>query len=169
MVVGKKPHHAMVSIAPPFNNTAWQYAICCGWNLIICHTKAMTWPFGMADHGAHDPHGTQCADGRNDRKLYTDTHRNRFNWANTFSWYNYPMLILVYITLLIFCYFVCYSHHTSAIGHNVLSRIFMVEFLLAVMNCYPPLITLLEFGKQYYFVILHGNVTYKERWYWYDS
>jgi len=73
------------------------------------------------------------------------------------------MLILVYITLLIFCYFVCYSHHTSAIGHNVLSRIFMVEFLLAVMNCYPPLITLLEFGKQYYFVILHGNVTYKER------
>ena len=38
----------------------------------------------------------------------------------------------------------------------------MVEFWLVAVNCYPPLITLLECWKQYYFVILHGNVTYKE-------
>lgn len=44
----------MAAIVPPFNNTAWQYVICCGWNLTICYTKAMTWPFGMAGHGAHN-------------------------------------------------------------------------------------------------------------------
>ena len=76
------------------------------------------------------------------------------------------MLYLIYITLqfflVILCVFVCYSHHTSAIDHNVLCCIFMVEFWLVAVNCYPPLITLLECWKQYYFVILHGNVTYKE-------